>query len=351
MTETVKKYYDELNIFRAIIIIWVVIGHSFDLKADILGFLHFYAYTFHMDAFFLLSGILFAASVKKIQTAGDALRLAGKRFGRIMVPYFFFTAVSYVLKLFLEEYANNRLSPHILLDTLLGENNPNGGLWFLYTLFWLNILAILLCRLPSWLNVILAATLFVLYNSTPWLNHVIIRYVAEYAIFFFLGLLLANYYDKISASIAAAFARKKALMTALTLLMLTVSFTVVYLHFTGRLRFPYFRFLLALYNTVTVYLLSWLVMQGRTTKRFTMMIGNYGMDIYMIGYYVQITLRVVLMSMLGLPYLVYSVAMCICGLLLPIPISKLIVKKFRITRCLVLGDFSKKEVKSNVKEA
>lgn len=85
------------------------------------------------------------------------------------------------------------------------------------------------------------------------------------------------------------------------------------------------------------------LMSTEKIKKPANIIGNYGMDIYMIGYYVQISIRVVFGSMLGLPYLFYSICMFIFGLVLPIPISKYIVRKIKILRILVLGDFSKKK--------
>ena len=41
--ESKKKYYSELNIFRGLIIVWVVIGHSFDADGSFFGMLNTYA--------------------------------------------------------------------------------------------------------------------------------------------------------------------------------------------------------------------------------------------------------------------------------------------------------------------
>lgn len=63
----------------------------------------------------------------------------------------------------------------------------------------------------------------------------------------------------------------------------------------------------------------------------------------MFGYYVQIAIRVVLGTMLGVPYVLYSLLMCVLGLLLPIPISKYIVRKIKLAKMLMLGEFTKKD--------
>lgn len=50
-----------------------------------------------------------------------------------MVPYFFLTVVTALLKLLFGAFARNPLNYSTLaVDVLIGRNNPNGGLWFLY---------------------------------------------------------------------------------------------------------------------------------------------------------------------------------------------------------------------------
>jgi len=120
-----KKYYDELNIFRSLLIIWVAAGHSFEEGFDFLGMLHLYAYTFHMFAFIMLSGLFFAKKLKQINSFKEIPHAVSERFRRLMIPYFFYTAVSIVLKLFLDEYANNKLTLRSVLNSLVGLDNPN----------------------------------------------------------------------------------------------------------------------------------------------------------------------------------------------------------------------------------
>ena len=98
---------------------------------------------------------------------------------------------------------------------------------------------------------------------------------------------------------------------------------------------------LCIFNILLWYMIALAVTQVKSLKKAFSVIGNYGMDIYMIGYYVQISIRVVCGSMLHMPYIIYSLLMCIAGLLVPIPVSKYIIRKFKITRALMLGDFSK----------
>ncbi len=355
MAETKKKYYDELNIFRALIIIWVVIGHSFDAGNDFLGLLHAYAYTFHMKAFILLSGLLFAKKIKALTSFREGARLIGDRFLRLMVPYFFYTGVSIVLKLFLDDYANNKLSLGVVINSLVGVSNPNGGLWFLYALFVLNIFAVLLFKLPALAGFILTLALHIVHIKTGVFSSIpLLTYITYYGVFFYGGMVLSDYYGAVSVSMNEFFRRSPVISGAASVIYLPVAFFVSVVAVKVIKGNSLLTLLIPVLNITVYYCLSVFINSLVKAKKPFMTIGNYGMDIYLIGYYVQITLRVLLKSMLGLPYLVYSLSMCIFGLLLPIPISKYIVRKFRITRALMLGDYKKhenKEVKQDVKEA
>ena len=354
MAETGKKYYGELNIFRAFIIIWVVIGHSFDTGDDFLGILHAYAYSFHMKAFIVLSGLLFAKKVLGIKSFKECPVIIKNRFLKLMVPYFFYTAVSLVLKLFLDRYANNKLTTTVVLKSLIGMENPNGGLWFLYALFVLNVLAVLLYKMPVWVGFIITAGLYIFHVKTGLIGDMpIVCYITYYSVYFWLGMLIYKYYDTLSTSFKEYTEKHIILTGTVSILYLPVAFllSVFFVNnvpnANASLAYP----LIVLLNIFTYYNLSVVIDSLDGVKKPFNVIGDYGMDIYLIGYYVMITLRVVLKSMLGMPYTVYSLAMCICGLLLPIPISKYIVRRFRITRALALGDFSKKEDKANGEKA
>lgn len=330
-----KKYFDELNIFRALIIIWVVIGHSFNAQQDVLGFLHGYAYTFHMSAFFTLSGFLFTSKLKKIKSVKDGVLAVTDRAKRLIVPYFFFTAISYILKLFFEKYANNELSSNIIVDIFLGQNNPNGGLWFLYALFLISVLFIILNKINKY---VLFAITLALKFTIIFINIEIspLIFIMNNAVFFSAGIIIKDFYEKMSNCLK----NKKTTCFAIAGIMLFASLGVSYIKlfvFTNEA----INIAVCIFNIITWYFIAVALNNINAIKKPFMVIGDYGMDIYMIGYYVQIVIRVILGSMLGVPYLIYSILMCILGLLLPIPISKFIIRKVRIFKALMLGDFSK----------
>lgn len=346
MLSTQKKYYDELNIFRAFIIVWVVIGHSFNDALNLGGLLHSYAYTFHMPAFFLLSGILFAPKLSKCTNLKSKAELIINRMKRLLVPYLFFTFVSYILKFFFESYANNKLpkGKDIITSILFAVDLPNGGLWFLHQLFILSVIAILLSNINKYILFALSAALKIIsiFVTASFFSLPVIGLLSNYCLYFFGGIILSEHYDKLSHTIITFLKAKKAVYISAVTIFLAISFTVSFIY-VNKEKNEWLSLFICIFNIIIWYLVSHTFNSFTKLKAPIMTVGNYGMDIYMLGYYVQIAIRVVCGSMLNIPYNIYSLMMLIFGLILPIPISKYIVRKFKVTRILVLGDFSKQK--------
>lgn len=345
-----KKYYDELNIFRALIIVWVAIGHSINFELNFIGFFYSYAYSFHMIAFFVLSGFLFESKIKRSREGIKiALSNIADRAKRLLVPYTFFSIISVILKIFLDNYAYNKLgnNPLTVFTNIISGLSPNGGIWFLYALFLISALAILTCKVNSIIMLIITFGLRILLIFIPiTINPVDL--IFRYSFVFFLGVVIKENYEAISKSFERLFSKKNGtlILSAITIIAGVISIFAVYLAARNEIS-DIIKIALSLYNTVLWYLIAQLINRTKAAKKFAMIVGNYGMDIYMIGYYVQIPIRVVFITILGLPYVPCALMMFIFGLLLPIPISKYIVRKVKLFRALMLGDFSKKEMKKN----
>lgn len=346
-----KKYFSELNIFRALIIVWVVIGHSFDseLGGFFSQYFKAYAYSFHMSAFFVLSGFLFAPKLKRVKSIKDKAGVVKDRFLRLIVPYLFFTVISYILKFFLEKYSYNSLEKNparLLFDIITGINNPNGGIWFLHTLFVISVLFVIVSRVPQWIVFAVcvglkAVTLFADINIP------VLTGICFYSVFFSAGVIINSHYDTILQGFNNTFLKKSDnekhpyFLYAFTSGLVIISAIITYflLQCSSSHLSNIYKLVVCIFNIIAWYFVSQSLENTKQLKKAMMCIGNYGMDIYVIGYYVQIALRVVLYSMLGLPYIAYSICALAFGLLLPIPISKYIVRRFKITRVLVLGNY------------
>ncbi len=135
MEKSKKQYFNEINIMRGMAVLCVVIGHSFNPTETptILGFIKSFVYCFHMPAFFFISGFL---EGEKRRSASEKKQAIIKKAKRLMIPYFFLTLVTALLKVVFGAFARNPLNySTLVVDVLIGRNNPNGGLWFLYALF------------------------------------------------------------------------------------------------------------------------------------------------------------------------------------------------------------------------
>ena len=66
-------------------------------------------------------------------------------------------------------------------------------------------------------------------------------------------------------------------------------------------------------------------------------IGEYGMDVYIMANLVQVLCRSIFLGKLSLPGTVCCVLSTLLGIVCPIIVSQLFVRKFKITRLLVLG--------------
>ncbi|RBP97306.1 hypothetical protein CRD60_07455 [Bifidobacterium aemilianum] len=126
-------------------------------------------YFFHMPLFFILSGITFHPSASFIQ-------FAGKRFRRLVIPYYFFSL--YVLSKVVLKVASPALfsslfsretwmAPEELASILMG-NSP--GLWFFWALFWGDLMLWVLSRCPKPLRALIALVCLLAWPLIPSVN-------------------------------------------------------------------------------------------------------------------------------------------------------------------------------------
>lgn len=330
-----KHYFSEINIMRGLAVLCVVIGHSFDATAHptILGFLKSFVYCFHMPAFFFISGFL--GQKKEELSFQEKCKKIRHKAKRLLIPYFFLTMISVALKMVFGMLARNPLNYDTLfIDVLVGRNNPNGGLWFLYGLFGISIIGILLCRMNTWILFWGSFLIYILNSAVFHQSGQIVGFIFSYSWYFFAGASIREVYIDLKRRM------KQIPRTFLVVCQLLISVAFVFITFI----YTYLIHIWLLFALVSVMGIFFLFVnaneicksQGRL-NRYLSILGNYGMDIYMIGYYVQQSIYVILGKVLGFDYSVYAWLMLVCGLILPILLSKYIVRKSRILSLLILG--------------
>lgn len=127
-----------VDIMLAIGILFVVMGHSYQLK-----WLYFPAYTFHMAFFFFISGYLFRIKI----SWKEKVLFYRKKIINQLVPYFVFNAVFFCIAYYLKTKGINFI-PNLNLKTFFVEPFISGHqnfliipMWFLLNLFIVNIIA------------------------------------------------------------------------------------------------------------------------------------------------------------------------------------------------------------------
>lgn len=186
---------------RGMAVLCVVIGHSFNPTETptILGFIKSFVYCFHMPAFFFISGFLEGSRKRSF---GEKKQAIIKKARRLIIPYFFLTVVTAVLKLIFGVFARNPLNySTLIVDVLIGRNNPNGGLWFLYALFIISVFGILFNTMD---RTILTGVMFVLYMLNSFVfkqSGYIVSFFFDYAWIYFMGGVARKYiYEKLKNS-------------------------------------------------------------------------------------------------------------------------------------------------------
>ena len=333
MEKSKKQYFNEINIMRGMAVLCVVIGHSFNPTETptILGFIKSFVYCFHMPAFFFISGFL---EGDKRRSIGEKKQAIIKKARRLMIPYFFLTVVTAVLKMLFGVFARNPLNySTIVVDVLIGKNNPNGGLWFLYALFVISFFGIIFDMMD---RLILMSIMFIIYILNLFIfkqSGYIIGFFFSYAWIYFMGSVVRkNIYDRV---------KKSKLVISMSGISLTIAISIGYIALAYIRIYEVQTWILSSVITVIgvflLFIISVQIEQHQCEKKLWMLFGDYGMDIYMIGYYVQQAIYVIVGKILGCNYLIYAWLMLILGLIVPVILSKYIVRKSRVLLMLVLG--------------
>lgn len=340
-----KRYFSEINIARGIAVLLVLLGHSFPdaqtgIGNPIAKSVFSFVYAFHMETFFALAGFVAVGKVFS-ENINFGKELVNK-IKRLMIPYLVYSVITLVMKLFLNEYANNKFSVKDVWKILCGEN-PNGGLWYLWTLFFISLFAILIGTVIKKSNTKTKCIIFAVIGVVTYLVWMfLIRdfsslefpgRIVRYALFYNIGLIFGCYYDNIS---------RKTFNAIVGVILLVAVFFMV--NSGIRVITHYLKPLMAIFGMYGVYAIADYIDSKKNKVRDAFMgLGDYSYDIYLISYFVQVSIRVVCWKILGLNYWIVVVSMFVFGLIIPIILSKLIIRKVGLFRKLFLGDWKNKK--------
>ena len=184
-----KKRIEEVDILRGIAAALMILGHSFIVyPIDVSNVswcvaLSHFVYTFHMELFFVLAGVVYHCSNYK--------EFYYKKFRRIMVPYLFFGTMALLMRAFGGAAVNGVEPVGFGVYKLLFHG---GGYWFLYVLFLIYAIYPWLDKFcPGiWIKLSLMAILLIIKEFAELPSFLAIRTVVSYLPYFLLGHCLAK---------------------------------------------------------------------------------------------------------------------------------------------------------------
>ncbi|MHA7207653.1 acyltransferase family protein [Arthrobacter sp. MDT1-65] len=146
-----------IDALRVLAVVGVVAGHVWSGPLVDAGL-----YTWHVPAFFLLSGYLWRA--REPGTRRVSVTEAKKRFGTIMAPFFAWLVVTLIVHVAIHQHRGTLTPEAVILPLLGGSLNagPFGAYWFMPALFLSAVLFRVLERVPLVLRVALVTGLALL---------------------------------------------------------------------------------------------------------------------------------------------------------------------------------------------
>lgn len=208
MERAVKKT-ELYDVIKTITSILVVIGHiaimytasgAIETGRDSLFLegVSNYIYAFHMPLFILLSGCVYGYCIENGKYQ-NKIEFIQKKMKKLVVPYLVF-GVCYVSPVVVLLKLTELNFIEYVKEAIVLSFNPR-HLWYLLVLFWIFLLYILmsplLCKSIKELTIagIISIFIFVFWEKFP--MHIQIRTACIYQMFFFCGILVNRYYEKL----------------------------------------------------------------------------------------------------------------------------------------------------------
>lgn len=335
-----KQRYRAIDIAKGVGIILVVLGHTLsqiNIDARWVKILYTLIYSFHMPLFFLLSGFV-ASKLLNMKTVKERARYIKGRAVRLLVPYFVIGFLYIPIKLKLNQYA---VKPFKLSDTikLLIGQNPDVALWFLYVLFIVSALTALFVNSANFRSVLYGAG--ALCAASWWVN--IPFRVPKYFFFFLAGIWLRlKIEDKKKEGEVYLFEGQFLTFVLIAIVFLILN-RVYFRNGINVLRFGA--------SFCGIYMVLWLseyLCRYKSKSSVTRVLEKAGlrsMDIYIIHEPVMTFMKILTWNILGMNYVVCTIIIFVCALLIPYPVSVYLIRRIPILRFLFFGERKSSEKK------
>lgn len=161
-----KPRNQSVDIVKGVAIILVVLGHVGQgmnhrhlLDTTWYFLSEHFIYSFHMPAFFFIAGLFLDHSLAKRGPRG----FAAEKVRTVIYPYLLWPLLTLPLLPWISQYQSG---PHPTIPAYLTNVLVGNAGWFLFTLFFVLMLALLTRRLPLWVRLVLAIPLSYFWPNT-----------------------------------------------------------------------------------------------------------------------------------------------------------------------------------------
>lgn len=246
-----------------------------------------------------------------------------------MVPYFVVGGLYIPLKIVFVEEVNTEIIPNRILADFLSGANPNYQLWTLYALFLCALFVTLFKgKKESNYKILLSCSIVLFYIGTIYTSpYLIIREVLKELPFYLLGLMFGRRQIELKGNKwVIAFA-------GITL----VGLNALNFYMEGQ------KNNLLLFSGVAGILAICEIAKSKEIINMPIfdLVGKYSMDIYVMGNIVQVTVRSVFLNYLQFNEVICCLLSTTLGILLPILVSKYIVRRIGVAKMLILGEYKR----------
>ncbi|KAA9234328.1 MULTISPECIES: acyltransferase family protein [Aerococcus] len=324
------RYYNEIDIARGFCTILVVLGHVvtqgnagillFDKIFEIMGTI---IYGFHMHVFFIISGFLGCKVINF--TLLERKKYIIKRCSRLLIPYFTIGIIYIPFRVLLSKYSRTTFNLEESWKIILGQN-PNGALWFLFTLSIITLIVSLIVSKKN-INYLLFIGIILYFISFIYnVDLYIIKTLLIFPLFYLLGIKLKLNYEWIIQNLY-----KKEYIFIAALVFLVSSFIIIFKY--PSVLSPFLTFS----SIFLVMSISYKISENNYSLiNILQLFGFYSMDVYIFSEPIKVSSRVVL-NYFNIPALIIAVITFVLSLICPIIISRYIIRKNKILSLLFLG--------------
>lgn len=324
------KYYFEFDLLKGLAIIFVIIGHSLSsyspgIENSISSFVFYLMYSFHMPLFFMISGFLFTKNISN--SFKQKWNVVKNKFVRLFIPYLTYSVITMILKVMFSQYAMNDFALTDFYKIFISDN-PNGGLWFLYVLFFVSIISALVLdekKIKTYILFVLSFGLIFLSNYMPESIYFIAR-ILRYLPYFLFGIIINYHYDYFKKIINKNFIIGIITFIVNCLLINKMDFET----------FNIYMVILAFCGIIWSYILINFINKESILAKFLNELSKYAISIYLLSYFVSVPFKILAAKLL-FPYYLTIVLNIILSCTIPIFVTKYIIKNNKVLNLLLLG--------------